>query len=89
MLTSVNLLRDRRVIPIAIANCYAIDASPDNSTSGKFEFVVPEYIFVFLNAPMGKPGSPSVISAEVLGPLDVAAKKFLLKDIVQIYRRGQ
>ena len=79
------LLNDRRVLPIAIANCNALVAS-GTKTSGKFAFQIPEMIFVFLTEPMKNP-SDSEIYVEVLGELDAGAIRDLAHDIVQIYRR--
>ena len=84
----LRLLKDRRVMTIAIANCYAIDADPENSTSGKFSFQIPEFIYVFLPEVMDEP-SQSHIYAEILGSLDEGAIEALVRDVVQIYRRGR
>ena len=84
----LRLLKDRRVMTIAIANCYAIDADPENSTNGKFSFHSPEFIYVFLPEVMDAP-SQSHIYAEILGSLDEGAIEALVRDVVQIYRRGR
>jgi hypothetical protein len=84
----LRLLYDRRIMPIAIANCNAIEADPNNSTSGKFSFEVPETIYVFLPEVMDEP-SQSEIYAEILGTLDAGAIETLVRDVVQIYRRGR
>ena len=84
----LRLLRDRRVMPIAIANCNAIEADPENSTKGKFSFVIPEFIYVFLPEVMDVP-SQSHIYAEILGSLDEGSVEALVRDVVQIYRRGR
>ena len=79
------LLNDRRVLPIAIANCNALVAN-GTKTSGKFAFQIPEMIFIFLTEPMKNP-SDSEMYVEVLGELDAGAIRDLAHDIVQIYRR--
>ncbi|MCH9052268.1 MAG: hypothetical protein IIA72_14500 [Proteobacteria bacterium] len=84
----LRLLNDRRVMPIAIANCNAIEADPENSTKGKFSFQIPEFIYVFLPEVMDKP-SESHIYAEIIGTLDEGAIESLVRDVVQIYRRGR
>ena len=77
----LRLLKDRRVMSIAIANCNAI-----GDTSGKFSFQIPEFIYVFLPEVMDEP-SQSHIYAEILGTLDEGAIEALVRDVVQIYRR--
>ncbi len=77
------LEHDRRIMPIAIANCNAIV-----DTSGKFSFAIPEIVYVFLTEPMRRP-SDSEIYVEMLGALDEDAIDSLTHDIVQIYRRGR
>ncbi len=79
------LLGDRRVLPPAIANCNALVAN-GTSTSGKFSFRPPEFVYVFLSEPMKNP-SDSEIYAEVLGTLDEGAVDSLTRDIIQLYRR--
>ncbi|MCZ6482100.1 MAG: hypothetical protein O6757_02475, partial [Alphaproteobacteria bacterium] len=79
------LLGDRRVLPLAIANCNALEAN-GTSTSGKFSFRPPEFVYVFLSEPMKNP-SDSEIYAEVLGTLDEGAVDSLTRDIIQLYRR--
>ena len=79
------LLGDRRVLPIAVANCNALEAN-GVSTSGKFTFKPPEFVYVFLTEPMKNP-SDSEIYAEVLGTLDEGAMDSLTRDIIQLYRR--
>ncbi len=81
----LELLGDRRVLPIAIANCNALVAN-GTKTSGKFAFQIPEMIFIFLTEPMKNP-SDSEIYVEVLGELDAGAIRDLAHDVVQIYRR--
>jgi Flp pilus assembly protein TadG len=79
------LLQDRRIMPVAIANCNALEAN-GISTNGKFSFKIPEYVYVFLTEPMKNP-SDSEIYAEILGTLDEGAMDNLLRDVVQLYRR--
>ena len=79
------LLGDRRVLPIAVANCNALEANGTN-TNGKFSFRPPEFVYVFLTEPMKNP-SDSQMYAEVLGALDEGAVDSLTRDIVQLYRR--
>jgi hypothetical protein len=87
-LRDLRLLKDRRVMTIAIANCNAIEADPENSTKGKFSFEIPEFVYVFLPEVMDVPGQ-SDIYAEILGTLDEGAVEALVRDVVQIYRRGR
>ncbi len=82
----LSLLGDRRVMPIVVANCYALE-NKGYKTSGKFSFKPSEFLFVFLTEPMKNPGD-SEIYAEILGKVDDAAKDSLIRDIVQLYRRG-
>jgi Flp pilus assembly protein TadG len=81
----LKLLGDRRVLPLAIANCNALEAA-GISTSGKFSFRPPEFVYVFLSEPMKNP-SDSEIYAEILGALDEGAVDSLSRDIIQLYRR--
>ncbi len=79
------LLGDRRVLPLAIANCNALEAA-GVSTSGKFSFKPPEFVYVFMTEPIKNP-SDSEIYAEIIGTLDEGAVDSLTRDIVQLYRR--
>ncbi len=79
------LLGDRRVMPIIVANCYALENNGYKVT-GKFSFKPYEIAFVFLTEPMKKP-SDSEIYAEILGNVADDAKASLVRDIVQLYRR--
>ena len=81
----LSLLGDRRIMPIAIANCNALE-SLGNKVNGKFFFTIPHFVYVFITEPMKEP-STSEIHAEILGELDAGAVKDLSHDIVQIYRR--
>jgi Flp pilus assembly protein TadG len=81
----LKLLGDRRVLPLAIANCNALEAN-GVSTNGKFTFRPPEFVYVFLSEPMKNP-SDSEIYAEVLGTMDEGALDSLSRDIIQLYRR--
>ncbi|MCH9053398.1 MAG: hypothetical protein IIA72_20460 [Proteobacteria bacterium] len=65
------LLGDRRVLPLAIANCNALEAA-GVGTNGKFSFRPPEFVYVFLTEPMKNP-SDSEMYAEILGELDEGA----------------
>ena len=86
----LDLLRDRRILPIAILNCNAA-----GNPNGKFTFEAAEFIFVFYTEPMPAPNdnNPNVQGAdqnmyvEVLGELDEGALEQLSREIVQIYRR--
>ena len=80
------LLGDRRVMPIIVANCYALEYN-GYKTQGKFSFRPYEIAFVFLTEPIKNP-SDSEIYSEILGKVDDAAKDSLIRDIVQLYRRG-
>ena len=81
----MTLLQDRRVMPVAIANCNALEAN-GIGTNGKFSFKIPEYVYVFLTEPMKNP-SDSEIYAEILGTLDEGTMENLVRDVVQLYRR--
>ncbi|MCH9051888.1 MAG: hypothetical protein IIA72_12515 [Proteobacteria bacterium] len=81
----LRLLKDRRIMPIAIANCGAME-DLGLKVSGKFTFKIPQFVYVFLTEPMKKP-STSEIHVEILGELDVGAIRDLSHDVVQIYRR--
>ncbi len=81
----LTLLGDRRVLPLAIANCNALEAA-GVGTSGKFSFRPPEFVYVFLTEPMKNP-SDSEMYAEILGRLDEGAMDDLARDIIQLYRR--
>ncbi len=81
----LTLLQDRRIMPVAIANCNALEAN-GIGTNGKFTFKIPEYVYVFLTEPMKNP-SDSEIYAEILGTLDEGAMENLVRDVVQLYRR--
>lgn len=76
----LELLKDRRIMPIALANCVA------NGMSGKTTFSPDGFAFVFMTEPMGSPSS-SALYVEYLGELDGEAQQALLRDVVQIYRR--
>ena len=81
----LTLLNDRRIMPLAIANCNAME-SLGLKVSGKFQFKIPQFLYVFITEPMKTP-STSEIHAEILGELEAGAVKDLSHDIVQIYRR--
>ncbi len=82
----LTLLKDRRIMPIAIANCNALEEDPEQKVTGKFKFKIPQFVYVFITEPMKAP-STSEIHVEILGELDVGAIKDLSHDLVQIYRR--
>ena len=82
----LTLLGDRRIMALAVANCNALVAN-GVSTSGSFSFEPAEFVFVFLTEPMKNP-SDSEIYVEILGALDDGAQDSLMRDIVQLYRRG-
>ena len=79
------LLGDRRILPILIANCNALEAN-GISTSGKFSFAVTEVGFVFLTEPMEQAPAAEIYS-EILGTLDDGAQDLIVRDIIQLYRR--
>ena len=81
----LSLLQDRRIMPIAIANCNALEAN-GNKVNGKFYFTIPQFVYVFITEPMKTP-STSEIHVEILGELEAGAIRDLSHDIVQIYRR--
>ncbi len=82
----LTLLGDRRIMPVAVANCYALEAN-GVSTNGKFSFQPVELVYVFLTEPMKNP-SDSEIYVEILGALDKGgAQDVLARDVVQLYRR--
>ncbi len=62
--------------------------SNEDSANGVFSFGVPETIYVFLPEVMDEP-SQSELYAEILGTLDDGAIEALVRDVVQIYRRGR
>jgi hypothetical protein len=86
----LDLLRDRRITPIAVLNCNAA-----GSPSGKFTFEASEFVYVFFTEPMPAPsdtdpevkGADQNMYVEVLGALDEGAVEQLSREIVQIYRR--
>lgn len=81
------LLRDRRIFPIAIANCNAI-VNNGGSTNGTFGFKPSEFIFLFLTEVMKEPGGGDAsIYVEILGTLDEGSMDKIIRDVVQIYRR--
>ncbi len=81
----LTLLGDRRVLPIAVADCYALEAN-GISTNGKFSFKPAELVYVFLTELVENPPN-SEIYAEILGPLDEGAQDALTRDVIQLYRR--
>ena len=85
MAKDLALLGDRRILPILIANCNALEAN-GISTNGKFSFAVTEVGFVFLTEPMEQPPAAEIYS-EILGTLDDGAQDLIVRDIIQLYRR--
>ena len=85
MAKDLKLLGDRRLMPIIIANCNALEANGIN-TNGKFSFAVTEVGFVFLTEPMESPPAAEIY-AEILGTLDEGAQDLIVRDIIQLYRR--
>jgi hypothetical protein len=85
MARDLTLLGDRRVLPIIITNCNALEAN-GISTSGKFSFAVTEVGFVFLTEPMQMPPAAEIY-AEILGTLDADTQDQVVRDIIQLYRR--
>lgn len=79
----LRLLRDPRVMPIAIVDCNSLG----NDLQGKSSFPADTFAFVFITEPMDDPSGDPVIYTEVLGELDDGAKDDLMRDVVQIYRR--
>jgi len=77
----LRLLTDRRIMPLAVANCNAL-----GTPSGKFTFDPSDLVFAFLTEPMQNP-SDSSLWVEILGALDISAEQELLRDVVQLYRR--
>ena len=84
-INDLTLLKDRRIMPIAIANCNAMEKL-GLKVNGKFKFKIPQFVYVFITEPMKEP-STSEIHVEILGELDEGAIKDLSHDLVQIYRR--
>jgi hypothetical protein len=72
-------------MPLAVANCQAME-NLGLKVNGKFQFKIPQFLYVFITEPMKKP-STSEIHTEILGELEAGAIKDLVHDIVQIYRR--
>ena len=85
MAKDLALLGDRRILPILITNCNALEAN-GISTNGKFSFAVTEVGFVFLTEPMEQPPAAEIYS-EILGTLDEGAQDLIVRDIIQLYRR--
>lgn len=81
MAFDIDLLFDRRVFPIAIANCNAI-----GNPGGKFTFDPAGFYYIFMTEPMANP-SESALFLEFLGPLDEGSLEFIAREVVQIYRR--
>jgi hypothetical protein len=75
----LRLLRDRRVLPVVVADCNAAGFDPKS-------FAPDDIIFVFLTEPMGDPAG-STIYVESLGPANGDAVEQMHRDVVQIYRR--
>lgn len=77
-ITSIQILQDRRVFPVAIADCSTM-------ASGKTTFTPIDYALVFLINGM----APSInyIDLEMIGTLGGDARQAMLRDVVQIYRR--
>ncbi len=85
MAKDLTLLGDRRILPILIANCKALEAN-GISTNGKFSFAVTEVGFVYLTEAV-EPAPAAEIYAEILGTLDEGAQDLIVRDIIQLYRR--
>ena len=85
MAKDLTLLGDRRIMPIIITNCNALNAN-GISTNGKFSFAVTEVGFVFLTEPMEQ-APAAEIYAEIVGTLDDGAQDLIVRDIIQLYRR--
>ena len=85
MANDLTLLGDRRIMPILITNCNALEAN-GISTNGKFAFAVTEVGFVYLTEPV-EPAPAAEIYAEILGTLDEGAQDLIVRDIIQLYRR--
>ena len=81
----LTLLGDRRVLTMAVANCYALEAN-GTSTNGKFSFKPAELVYVFLTEPVENPPNSEIYS-EILGALDEGAQDSLTRDVIQLYRR--
>ncbi|MCH8097787.1 MAG: hypothetical protein IID53_11990 [Proteobacteria bacterium] len=83
------LFGDRRVFPIAVVNCIA-RGEAGLKVSGRFSFERPTMAFVFITEPVPPPNEGKIpLFVEALGKLDDATLDDLVKDIVQIYRRGR
>ena len=83
------LFGDRRVFPIAVVNCIARGEAGEK-VSGRFSFDQPQMAFVFITEPVPPPNEGKIpLFVEALGELDDATLDNLVKDIVQIYRRGR
>ncbi len=85
MANDLTLLGDRRIMPILITNCNALEAN-GISTNGKFSFAVTEVGFVYLTEAV-EPAPAAEIFAEILGTLDEGAQDLIVRDIIQLYRR--
>ncbi len=80
------LLGDRRVLPVAILNCNALEAA-GYDTTGTFSISSDDMVYVFLTEPMGDP-SVANMYGEVLAPLDDLATDSLTRIMLQLYRRS-
>ena len=85
MAKDLTLLGDRRILPILITNCNALEANGVN-TNGKFSFAVTEVGFVFLTEAMERPPATKMY-AEILWTLDAAAPHRLVRAVAQLYPR--
>ncbi len=79
------LLGDRRVLPVAVLNCNALEASGFD-TGGKFTYASDELAYVFLTEPMANP-SNTRLYGEVLASLGKGTVDSLTRVMLQLYRR--
>lgn len=77
----LDLLKDRRVMPVAVVNCQA------EGGSGRFTLDNPDFAFLFLTEPATGNGNGIQMWIEVLGKLDGETLDSLTHDVVQLYRR--
>ena len=81
MQISKDMLEDRRLVPMPLANCNAL-----GNPGGKFSFSPSEFVYAFITETMGNP-SEADLYVEILGTADEGTLDELARDVVRIYRR--
>ncbi len=84
----VNLLKDRRLFPLAIANCNALGNAGDDP-NGKFEFYPADYLLIFVTEPAEPPTAEGKVAVlvEAVGRVPAGHVGSLTRQVVQLYRR--